>query len=148
MDGTAIVATAVGTILGVVSTLAADQVRWRRERSERDRDALRAAFTLYLTAVTQARDAFARAGPAPDRVGRGHLAMGEHGVYSAQQQVELVAPQAVADMAGGVTLAVLDFYDAVTAGHPPDSTEYVQAWRAVRDARRALLGAMRAALRS
>jgi hypothetical protein len=148
MDGTAIFATAVGTILGVVSTLVVDHVRWRRDRSERERDALRTAFTLYLAALAQARDAFSRAEPVPERVGRGHIAITEHGVYSAQQQSELVAPQAVFELAGRATLTVLDFYDAVTAGHGPDSPEYLQAWRAARDARRAVLESMRTALRS
>jgi hypothetical protein len=147
MQWTAIVATAVGTVLGVFSTLAADRIRWRRDTSERDRDALRTSFMEYLAALARARDAFSRAEPSPERVGRGHVAIGEHGVYAAQQQLELVAGQQVVDAAGRATLAVLDFHDAVVAGHAADSAEYVQAWRAAREARRRLIDDMRTALR-
>lgn len=45
MQWSTLVATAVGTVLGVLATLVADHVRWRRDRSERDRDTLRTAFT-------------------------------------------------------------------------------------------------------
>lgn len=63
MQWSTLVATAVGTVLGVVATLVADYARWRRERSERDRDALRTAFTEYLAALSVARDAFDRTWP-------------------------------------------------------------------------------------
>ena len=147
MQWSAIVATAVGTVLGVASTLAADHIRWRRDRSERDRDALRTAFMEYLVALTQARDAFSRAEPCPERVGKGHIAIGEHGVYAAQQQLELVAERPVVDMVGQVTLSVLDFHDVVVAGHDSNSVEYVHVWRAARESRQALIDEMRNALR-
>jgi hypothetical protein len=146
MQWSTLVATAVGTVLGVIATLVADHVRWRRDRTERDRDALRTAFTEYLAALSTARDAFARTEPSPDRVGKGHVAIGEHGVYAAQQQLELVAQRTLVDKAGRATLSVLDFHDAVVAGHAPDSSEYVHAWRAVRQARTALIEEMRIAL--
>lgn len=146
MQWTAILATALGTILGVVSTLMVDQFRWRRETSERDRDALRASFTEYLTAIAKARDAFSKAEPAPEQVGKGHIVVGEYGVYVAQQQLELVAREPVIDMAGQTTLAVLDFHDVVASGHSPDSTDYVQSWRKLREARRTLINSMRTSL--
>jgi hypothetical protein len=146
MQWTAIVATVVGAVLGVGSTLIADRLRWRRELAERDRDALRASFMEYLAALAQARDAFSRAEPVQEHVGKGHIAIGEHGVYAVQQQLELIARQPVTDLAGRATLAILDFYDAVVAGHDVDSAEYVHAWQAVRETRRALVEAMQTAL--
>ncbi|MEE4545976.1 hypothetical protein V2S66_28905 [Streptomyces sp. V4-01] len=148
MGGTVIFATAVGAIIGVASTLVVDCIRWHRERSERNRTELRVAFTQYLTALTSARDAFSRIELSPERVGRGHISVGEYGVYGAQQQLELVASQAVVDLAGRATLALLDFHDAVAAGNAPETTEYLQAWRAVRETRRALLDSMRTRLRT
>ncbi|MFI9028845.1 hypothetical protein [Streptomyces sp. NPDC053560] len=146
MQWSTMAATALGAILGVVSTLLADRVRWRRELSERDRDALRASFAEYMAALAKARDTFSRAEPAQERIGKGHIALGEHGVYAAQHWMELVASQSVVEKAHEATSAVLDFYDVVVTGHDVDSTEYRQAWRAARDARRAVLEAMRAAL--
>ncbi|MFH8223916.1 hypothetical protein ACH4C2_32150 [Streptomyces sp. NPDC018057] len=146
MQWSTIAATAVGTVLGVIATLAADHVRWRRDRAERDRDTLRVAFTEYLAALSRARDAFSRTAPCPDRVGEGHIAIGEHGVYAAQQQLELVARRRLVDRAGRATLSVLDFHDAVAAGHTPHSPEYVHAWRTAGRARTALIEEMRAAL--
>ncbi|MYW42459.1 hypothetical protein [Streptomyces sp. SID161] len=147
MQWSTMVATAVGTVLGVVSTLVADHIRWNRDTSERDREALRTAFTGYLAALAQARDAFSRTEPSPERVGKGHVAIGEHGVYGAQQQLELMAQRPVADMAGRATLSVLDFHDVVLAGHDSDSAEYVHAWRAARENRQALIEEMKKALR-
>ncbi|MFJ3040057.1 hypothetical protein [Streptomyces tendae] len=131
----------------MVSTLVADRIRWRRDTAERDRDALRTVFMEYLTALTQARDAFSRAEPRPERVGKGHVVLGEHGVYAAQQQMELVAQRPVVERAGRATLSVLDFHDVVVAGHEPDSVEYVRSWRAAREARSVLIEEMKAALR-
>lgn len=146
MQWSTLLATAVGTVLGVVATLAADHARWRRERSERDRDVLRTAFTEYLAALSAARDAFSRAAPSPGHVGKGHVAMGEHGVYTAQQQLELAAERTLVDKARRATLALLDFYDVVVAGHDSDSREYVRAWRSAGHSRTALIDEMRKAL--
>ncbi|MGW4881277.1 hypothetical protein ACWEPI_32520 [Streptomyces sp. NPDC004262] len=139
-------ATATGTVLGVLATLVADHFHWRRDRSERDRDTLRTVFTQYLTSLSAAKDAFSRAEPAPERVGKGHIAIGEHGVYAAQQQLELLAHQTLVDKAGRATLSVLDFHDAVVAGYTTDSREYLQAWRAARQNRAALIEEMRKAI--
>ncbi|MGW4303103.1 hypothetical protein ACWEHT_25515 [Streptomyces sp. NPDC004646] len=147
MPWSTLVATAVGTVLGVLATLMADHVRWRRDRSERERDTLRAAFTEYLTALSAARDAFSRTEPSPEAVGKGHVALGEHGVYAAQHQLELVARRILVDKAGRATLAVLDFHDAVVAGHASGSPEYVSAWRTARRTRAALITEMRKVLR-
>ncbi|OKH99824.1 hypothetical protein A6A06_22420 [Streptomyces sp. CB02923] len=143
MQWSTLVATAVGTVLGALATLAADHIRWRRDRSERDHDTLRTAFTEYLTTLSAARDAFSRTEPDPERVGQGHVAIGEHGVYAAQQQLELVAQRTLVDKAGRTTLSVLDFHDAVVAGHGMNSQEYNNAWRAARQSRSALIEEMR-----
>lgn len=147
MQWSTLAATAVGTVLGVFATLVADHVRWRRDRSERDRETVRAAFTEYLTALSTARDAFSRAEPAPERVGKGHVEIGEHGVYAAQHRLELVAQPAVVDKAGRATLSVLDLHDAVVAGYTSNSPEYVSAWRSARQTRAALIEEMRRVLR-
>ena len=45
------------------------------------------------------------------------------------------------------THPVLDFHDAVAAGHEPNSGEYLRAWHAARLARSALIEEMRKSLR-
>ncbi|WP_234380313.1 hypothetical protein [Streptomyces sp. CMB-StM0423] len=100
----------------------------------------------YLTALSAARDAFSQAAPSPQQVGKGHVAMGEHGVYAAQQQLELVAERTLVDKAHHATLSVLDFYDVVVAGHDSDSRDYLRAWRSARQSRTALIEEMRKAL--
>ncbi|MFJ8214031.1 hypothetical protein [Streptomyces sp. NPDC096033] len=147
MQWSTIAATAVGAVLGVLATLFADQVRWRRDLTERDRETLRTAFTDYLTALSEARDAFTRADARPERVGNGHIAIAEHGVYTAQHRLELVAERALVEKAGRATLSVLDFHDVVVAGHASDSDEYTHAWRTVRQARSALIEEMRQVLK-
>lgn len=147
MQWTAIVAAAVGAVLGVGSTLVADRIRWRGERSERDRDELRTCFMEYLAALARARDAFSRIEPSSGRVGRGHIEIGEYGVYSAQHQLELVAPVFILAQADQATLAMLDFYDAVVAGYDPYSEAYRKAWRAARETRGTLVESMRTTLR-
>ncbi|MFF0386250.1 hypothetical protein [Streptomyces sp. NPDC004286] len=147
MQWSTLVATAVGTVLGVLATLVADHVRWRHDRSERERDTLLTASTEYLTALATARDAFSRAEASPGLVGKGHVALGEHSVYAAQQRLELVAQRALAEKAGRATLTVLDFYDVVVAGYDANSHEYVDAWRTCRQARSALIEEMRNVMR-
>ncbi|MBY8887344.1 hypothetical protein K7472_21235 [Streptomyces sp. PTM05] len=147
MQWSTITATAVGAVLGVMATLVAEHVRRRHERADQDRETLLSAFTDYLAALARARTAFSKAQPAPEDVGRGHVAISEHGVYAAHQQLELVAPQLLVEKAGRATLSVLDFHDVVVAGHTSGSREYVHAWRAARQARAALIAEMRLALR-
>ncbi|MFD7669159.1 hypothetical protein [Streptomyces sp. NPDC059788] len=130
-----------------MATLVADHVRWRHDQSERDRDTLRTAFAEYLTALSRARDAIARLEPSPERVGKGHVEIGEHGVYAAQQQLELMAQQPLLGKARQANLSMLDFHDVVVSGHASDAAEYVHAWRAAHQARVALIEEMRAALR-
>ncbi|MFD3870365.1 hypothetical protein [Streptomyces sp. NPDC058623] len=147
MQWTAIVATAIGAIIGVSSTLVAERIRWRRDTAERDRDALRASFMEYLTALAHTRDAFSRAEPSIERIGHGHVAMAEHGLYASQQHLELVATQQLVESANRATLTILEFHDVVAAGHSPNTTEYIQAWRSIRNARQHLIHEMQAALR-
>ncbi|MFF3977186.1 hypothetical protein [Streptomyces sp. NPDC001828] len=107
---------------------------------------LRAAFTEYLTTLSAAKEAFSLADPSFEDVGKGHIAIGEHGVYAARQQLELVAHRTLVDKAGRATLSMVDFHDAVVAGHTTDSREYVGVWRAARHTRAALIDEARKAL--
>ncbi|MFF7384522.1 hypothetical protein [Streptomyces griseoluteus] len=147
MQWTTLAATAVGTVLGVLATVLTDHVRWRRDRSERERETLRTAFAEFLTCLSGARDAFARSPASLERVGKGHMAIGEHGVYAAQQRLELVADQNLMAKTGRATLTLLDFHDAVVSGNSFDSQAYVLSWRAARQARGELIDEMKKALR-
>ncbi|MGW4459896.1 hypothetical protein ACWEJQ_27500 [Streptomyces albidoflavus] len=146
MTWSTLAATAVGTVLGVLATLFAEHVRRRGDRTDHDRETLRTAFSAYLTALSTARDAFIRAEPAPERVGKGHIAISEHGVYAERLQLDLVAPRTLTAKTGPAVDSVLDLHDAVVAGHAPDSPEYLRAWRAARRTRAALIEEMRKSL--
>ncbi|RKN51953.1 hypothetical protein D7231_35520 [Streptomyces klenkii] len=74
------------------------------------------------------------------------MAIGEHGVYAAQQQLELVANQRVVEAAGRATLAVLDLHDITATGHDVHSVEYIHVWQAIRTTRQVLIQEMRSAL--
>ncbi|SCE25165.1 hypothetical protein GA0115237_11085 [Streptomyces sp. ScaeMP-6W] len=64
MTWSTLAATAVRTALGVLATLLA-------------------TFSNYLTALSTARDTFTRAEPAPEHVGKGHMAISELSAYAA-----------------------------------------------------------------
>src|SRR4051794_19402368 len=64
---TALLATALGAAIGVISTSVADRARWRRNTSERDRELLGASFALYVEALAQAYDDVAHVSREADR---------------------------------------------------------------------------------
>lgn len=61
MQWATIIATALGAVVGVLSSAASDRLHWRRDVSERDRESLRTAYAEFLDAVTQASNAIGHA---------------------------------------------------------------------------------------
>ncbi|MEU6754920.1 hypothetical protein [Streptomyces sp. NPDC046685] len=151
MQWTAIVATALGAAIGVVSTLAADRARWRRELSERDRDALRTSYAQYVEALTQARDEITQTSRDPtltaeERAENVRTVIGRHGVYARQHQLELTAPVKVVRLAINAANELAAYRDSVINGSTREDPACTEARRAYREARYRLMDAMRSTL--
>ncbi|RPK51779.1 hypothetical protein EES39_03255 [Streptomyces sp. ADI92-24] len=151
MEWTALVATVMGAVIGVGSTLATDRVRWRRDRGERDRETLRAVSAQFLEALTEARDAISDASrsghlPVDERTELARAGILSHGVHSKQYQLELLASPEVAQCARDAAYQLLLYRDTVVAGHLRDDPECAQVRRAFREARQKLMAAMRSSL--
>lgn len=151
MEWTALVATLVGALIGVGSTLATDRARWRRETGERDRETLRTVSAQFLEALTEARDTISDASrsghlPADERAELARAATLTHGVHAKQYQLELLAAPEVGRIARDASYRLLLYRDVVVAGHLRDDPECAEARRAFREARQSLMTAMRTAL--
>ncbi|GHE91008.1 hypothetical protein [Streptomyces fumanus] len=151
MQWTAIAATAVGAVIGIASTLTADHLRWRRDLSERDRDAMRSSYAQYVDALTQARDEITQTSRDPgltaeERADNVRTVIGRHGVYAKQHQLELMAPVKVVRLAISAANELAGYRDSVINGFTREDPECVEARRAYREARYRLIDAMRFSL--
>ncbi|MEV0781728.1 hypothetical protein AB0I52_01795 [Streptomyces sp. NPDC050423] len=151
MEWTALVATVVGAIIGVGSTLTTDRVRWRRDMGERDRETMRTVSAQFLEALTEARDAISDASrsghlPLDERAELARASTLAHGVHAKQYQLELLATQGVAQSARDAAYQLLLYRDTVVAGHLRDDPECAQTRRDFREARQKLMAAMRSSL--
>ncbi|MGW1813189.1 hypothetical protein ACWCQM_06400 [Streptomyces sp. NPDC002125] len=151
MEWTALVATVVGAVIGVGSTLATDRVRWRRDTGEHDRETLRTVSAQFLEALTEARDAISDASrsghlPPDERAELARASTLAHGVHAKQYQLELLAAPDVAQSARDTAHQLLLYRDTVVAGHVRDDPECAQVRRDFREARQKLMTAMRSSL--
>lgn len=146
------IATALGAVVGVLSSAASDRLRWHRDVSEKDRESLRTIYAEFLDAVTRARNTISHTAhnshdPLEDRATAARGALTEAGVYEKQYRLELSAPPNVLPLAGDVLSALLALRDVVRHGVSPRDADYNAAWVRLRDSRTALLGAMRESLK-
>ncbi|MFF4162913.1 hypothetical protein [Streptomyces sp. NPDC001741] len=151
MEWTALVATAVGAVIGVGSTLVTERVTWRRNAGEQDRETLRTTAAQFLEALTEARDTISDASrsellPVDERAQLARAAFLTYGVHAKQYQLELLATPEVAECAKDAAHQLVLYRDAVAAGHLRDAPECAQARRMFREARQKLMAAMRASL--
>jgi hypothetical protein len=152
MQWATIIATALGAVVGVLSSAASDRLHWRRDVSERDRESLRTAYAEFLDAVTQAGNAISHAAhnhrePLDVRARAARSAPTDIGVYEKQFRVELSAPPDVLPLAGDVVGALLALRDLVARDVRPDTDAYDDGWMQLHTTRAALLNAMRKGLR-
>ncbi|MGW4027789.1 hypothetical protein ACWEFL_00485 [Streptomyces sp. NPDC004838] len=151
MDWTALLATALGALIGVGSTLAAGRIQWRRETEEVDRDRLEARYVDYLEALANARDGVSAASremekTVQERSELARTAFVEHSVYAKVYLLELIAPADVVEIARDATAKLTVYRDVVVAGATRDDPACVQARRDFRQAREKLMAMMRATL--
>ncbi|ARZ72181.1 hypothetical protein M1P56_14950 [Streptomyces sp. HU2014] len=126
MDWTAPVGTALGGLIGVVSTLVAHRAQWRKEARKQEREELRTACVQFLSAVTQAREQIFRASResrAEERAGRAQDALAEHEVFPARIQLHLAAPPELADLSRESVHLLIAYRDAVVNGEPHQEAE-------------------------
>ncbi|MFE4801801.1 hypothetical protein ACFRFL_44390 [Streptomyces sp. NPDC056708] len=150
MEWTTLFSTAFGAVIGVGSTLLADRLRWHRDTSERDREALRTFYAQFLEALTQARDIVSQASRDSNTSEEDRriapTALFDHGVYVKQYQLELLAPPQVVTKARDAAHKLAQYRDVVAAGARRDDPECEQSRRAFRVAREELMETMRIAV--
>lgn len=151
MEWAAVIATALGAVVGVLSSAASDRLRWHRDISEKDREGLRTIYAEFLDAVTRARNTISHTahnshGPLEDKETTARGSLTDAGVYEKLYRLELSAPPNILPLAGEVLSALLGLRDIVRHGVTPRDAEYNEAWVKLRETRTALLEAMRKSL--
>ncbi|MER5382410.1 hypothetical protein ABT040_19390 [Streptomyces sp. NPDC002688] len=152
MEWTALIGTGLGAVIGVGSTLAADRMRWRRETRERERVNLQVLYAEFIEALLGARDAIDQVSKQADnspqeRAQSVRDVISDHGTYTKEYQLELVAPASVITRAQDATHKLALYRDTVLHGATRDDPPCLQARVTFRDARKALVGEMRTTLR-
>lgn len=143
-----LLAVVIGAVIGGLSSAWVDHARWRRDITERDREALRALYVHFLDAAAQTASAISDAAHDPsnalgDRAAAARKAVNQLGLYERSFHIELTAPSRVPPLAGDVVISVLSLRDAVVQGATPGTQEYEAAWRSIHASRRAVREAMR-----
>ncbi|MET9891935.1 hypothetical protein ABZZ47_17225 [Streptomyces sp. NPDC006465] len=152
MEWTALIGTGLGAVVGVGSTLAADRLRWRRDTHERERANLQLLYAEFIEALLKARDAIDQVSKQTDRSPqeRGQLVrdvIADHGAYTKEYQLELIAPAPVIARVQDATYKLALYRDIVLHGATREDLPCSQARSAFREARKALVAEMRASLR-
>ena len=99
MDWGPLLGTALGAVVGVGSTLVSDRVRWRRDRTARQRDMKRQLYGEYLAALmrtrNQLKDIASSSLATEDRALKAGEAFREGGAYELRYQMSITAPAIV-----------------------------------------------------
>ncbi|MER7048949.1 hypothetical protein [Streptomyces jumonjinensis] len=147
MDWTTLLATGLGALIGVGSTLVGDRIRWRRDTSEIDRERLETRCVELLEALTNARDGISLASrevdtAASDRAQLARASFAGQNVYAKKYLLELIAPADVAQLADEASYELTVYRDAVADGAIFDDSACAQARRSFRKSRKALMVGM------
>ncbi|NUS73732.1 MAG: hypothetical protein HOQ05_10040 [Corynebacteriales bacterium] len=137
MEWLAAVGAVVGGAIGIVATLLADQLQWRRARGTEREQNLRDMYAEFLTALTKTSGmlraaVLAHSGPANTLDAAVTGIFRESGIYEVRYRLSLVAPVRIA-RAGEATFAALRHArDELRAGHGLCSPEYEEKWQIYR----------------
>lgn len=121
MDWTAPVSTALGGLIGVLSTLVAHRAQWGKEAKRQEREELRTSCVQFLSAVTQAREQIMQASWGDrdeEKARRAQDALTDHDVFPARIQLHLAAPPELAEMSRVSVHLLMAYRDAVVGGKP------------------------------
>ncbi|WP_329127438.1 hypothetical protein [Streptomyces sp. NBC_01465] len=147
MEWSTLLATLSGTVIGVVSTLTADHLRWRRERDHHGLVARKQAYIELFTTLSRAYEALfvlARADRNADRdAPRAREVVERSGIYEARQQLLILAPAAVLLCSDEAHARIKAVRDVVGRGHDLSSDEFQETDRAFLAAHHALTVAVR-----
>ncbi|WP_326725587.1 hypothetical protein OHT59_45560 [Streptomyces sp. NBC_00243] len=152
MQWTALISTGLGAAIGVGSTLAADRMRWRRDSRERERANLQVLYAEFIEALLGARDDIDQISKQTDRSPQDRAqsvrdVIADHGTYTKEYQLELIAPASVIARAQDASHKLALYRDTVLNGATRDDPPCQEARGIFRDARKALVAEMRASLR-
>ena len=100
MEWSSLAGTALGALIGVSATLAAERTRWRRGRQDTDKATKQRTYAEYLAALSRTRNeirgaAISESVPAADRSRRAAEAFRTGGAYELRYQVELIGRDSV-----------------------------------------------------
>ncbi|MFG3167815.1 hypothetical protein [Streptomyces sp. NPDC048200] len=145
--------TVVGATIGVVSALTLEHARWRRGAKDRHVEALRAAYTAYLSALSQVAEQIWQASRAglstPEEAAqKAHAAFGDHEVFARRYELLVVVPSDIAPAVDDVIWKLVRWGDQVIAGGTHDLPECDTARITFNDARNSLIVKMRHTLPS
>lgn len=152
MAWTAVVSTLLGAVVGLLSVLLADRVRWQRERAERWSVARREVYAAYLAALQQAGEGLrivslghGPAGTTRDAAAR--AAFRDAALVPAREQVVLTAPADVVHAADeafrhlrALRVRVGEGQDVHSPGYREDLERFHERLHALRNAVRTDLG--------
>lgn len=153
MNWGTMVATVVGAVVGVGSTLIADRVRWRRDHATASAVERRQLYGQFLGALIATRMSLSEllrddeSGP-DERQRRASSVLHGGGVYELRYQVMITAPAAVVEDVEEAFQSLRKLRDRVAEAESPASPAYGQARQQHREAVRKLTSAMREELAS
>lgn len=149
MDWGTLAGTALGAVLGVGTTLAAERSRWRRESSARERAVKQQLYAEYLGALSltthRLRDLKRSTGlTREERAKQAGEILGSTDAYHLRYQMLIIAPGHLGDAAEHAFLRIRDLRDRFDGPDVSADPEWSGMMATVSDA----LDALRAAMRS
>jgi hypothetical protein len=131
MDWGVLASTALGAVIGIVTTLAADHLRAKRSREDRDESARQQLYGDYLGALARTRNhlrmaAWADSLPAEERARGAAEAFHESNAYELRYQIAVVAPRDVVEASTNAFRALRDLRDRVAEGALHTDDVYVE----------------------
>ncbi|MBY8880291.1 hypothetical protein [Actinacidiphila acidipaludis] len=147
MDWGPLSSTALGAVIGIATTLAADHMRALRGRTDADRANRQKLYGDYLAALARTRNHLritARHAVPPEERAHGAVeAFREGNAYELRYQVAVVAPRDVVEASTAAFRALRDLRDEVEGGAVATDDRYV----ATRERWDVLLAELRVAMR-
>lgn len=118
----------VGALVGASIAWVSDRSRWRREQNAKHLELRRTAYAEYLAALHATseglRDAAEAGGPESARPSDIRASFRAGNLYAAREQVELLAPMKVAQLAKQAFRQLRALRDLVTAGELQGTQPY------------------------
>lgn len=132
MDWGTLASTSLGAAIGIVSTLATDQIRTRRGREDKDEAARRQLYGDYLAALARTRNLLRMAARSAaidpgERERSAARAFSEGNAYELRYQIAVVAPAEVVRASTDAFRSLRDLRDLVEAGALHTDQSYMDA---------------------